>query len=96
MERQKDGHCTYCMRGTKVPIMCTIIVARPQLYSCSSVCLSVWLSVCVFVSLTVSTITQNLKNYCSIHLKLENIVVYEKSSEEFDIGHCPIKVKGTA
>ena len=29
----------------------------------------------------------------SIHLKLEHIVVYENSSDEFDIGHCPIKVK---
>ena len=36
------------------------------------------------------------KNNGSIHLKLEHIVVYENSSDEFDIGHCPIKVKVTA
>ena len=51
------------------------------------VCLSVCLSVCVH---------DNSKNNGSIHLKPEHIVVYEKSSEEFDIGHFPIKVKFTA
>ena len=35
----------------------------------------------------------NSKNNGSIHLKLEHIVVNEKSSDVFDIGHCPIKVK---
>ena len=35
------------------------------------------------------------KNYGLIDLKLEHIVVYENSSDEFDIGHCPIKVKVT-
>ena len=29
-------------------------------------------------------------------MKLEHIVVYENSSEEFDTGHCAIKVKVTA
>ena len=29
-------------------------------------------------------------------MKLERIVVYGNSSEELDIGHCPIKVKVTA
>ena len=38
----------------------------------------------------------NSKNNGSIHLKLEHIVVHENSSDEFDIGHCPIKVKVTA
>ena len=33
------------------------------------------------------------KNNGSIHLKLEHIVVYENSSDEFEIEHCPIKVK---
>ena len=54
---------------------------------CVSVCLSVCLSVCVH---------DNSKNNGSIDLKLEHIVVYENSSDEFDIGHCPIKVKVTA
>ena len=54
-------------------------------YSCLSVCLCVCVSyVCVH---------DNSKNNGSIHLKLELIVVYENSSDEFDIGHCPIKVK---
>ena len=46
--------------------------------------LSVCLSVCVH---------DNSKNNGSIHLKLEHIVVYGNSSDEFDSGHCPIKVK---
>ena len=52
-------------------------------YSCPSVCL------CVCVH-------DNSKNNGSIHLKLEHIVVYENGSDEFDIGHCPMKVKITA
>ena len=62
-------------------------------YSSPSVCLSVCLSVCVCVSVCVH---DNSKNNGSINLKLEHIVVYENSSDEFDIGHCPIKVKVTA
>ena len=53
-----------------------------------SVCVSVFLSVCVCVC-----VHDNSKNNGSIHLKLEYFVVYEKSSDEFGIGHCPIKVK---
>ena len=36
------------------------------------------------------------KNNGLIHLKLEHVVVYEKSSDKFNIGHCLIKVKATA
>ena len=50
-------------------------------YSCLCVCLFLYM------------ISQ--KNYGSIHFELEHIVVYENSSDEFDIGHCPIKVKVT-
>ena len=53
-------------------------------YSCPSVCLSVCVSVCKH---------DNSKNNSLIHLKLEHIVVYENSSDEFDIGHSAIKVK---
>ena len=60
-------------------------------YSCLSVCPSVFLSMCVCVC-----VHDNSKNNGSIHLKLEHIVVYENSLEEFDIGHCLIKVKVTA
>ena len=59
------------------------------------VCVSVCLCVCIGVCLCVC-VHDNSKNYISIHLKLEHIVVYENSSDEFDIGHCPIKVKVTA
>ena len=62
---------------------------------CLCVCVSCCcLSVCLCVCLSVYMITK--KNNASIHLKLEHIVVYENSSDEFDIGHCPIKVKVTA
>ena len=57
-------------------------------YSCPSVCLSWCLCVCLSVC-----VHDNSKNNGSIHLKLEQIVVYENSSDEFDIGHCPIKVR---
>ena len=36
------------------------------------------------------------ENNGSIHLKLKHIVLYENCSNEFDIGHCPFKVKVTA
>ena len=52
-----------------------------------SVCVCVCVSVCVH---------DNSKNNGSIHLKLEHIVVYENSLDEFNIGHCPNKVKVTA
>ena len=60
-----------------------------------SVCLSVCPSVCVSVCLSVC-VHDNPKTNGSIDLKLEHIVVYENSSDKFDIGHCPIKVKVTA
>ena len=53
--------------------------------------MSVCVSWCLCVCVSVYTITK--KNDGSIHLKLEHTVVYENSSDEFDIGHCPIKVK---
>ena len=60
-------------------------------YSSLSVCLSVYVCVCLSVC-----VHDNSKNNGSINLKLEHIVVYENSSDEFDIGHCSIKVKVTA
>ena len=60
-----------------------------------SVCVSLHLS--VFPSLRLcACVHDNSKVNGSIHLKLEHVVVYENSSEELDIGHCPIKVKVTA
>ena len=61
------------------------IAIHVRLHVCPSVC------VCVCVC-----VHGNSKNNGSILLKLEHIVVYENSSDEFDIGHCPIKVKVTA
>ena len=60
-----------------------VAVYQPQLWS-TRLRLCVCLSVCVH---------DNSKNNGSIDLKLEHIVVYENSSDEFYIGHCPIKVK---
>ena len=51
-----------------------------------SVCLSVCLCVCL----------QNNSKNGLIYLKLEHTAVNENSSDEVDIGHCPIKVKVTA
>ena len=45
------------------------------------------------VRLSVCLCTWSLKNNGSINLKLEHTVVYGNSSEDFDIGHCPINVK---
>ena len=52
---------------------------------CVCVGMGVWVRACVCVH-------DNSKNNGSVHLKLKHIVVYENSSDEFDIGHCPIKV----
>ena len=46
-----------------------------------SVCVSVLVSWCLSVC-----VHDNSTNNGSIHLKLEHIVVYENSSDEFDIG----------
>ena len=51
--------------------------------TCSRVCLCVCLSVCVAVCVSVC-VHDNLKNNGSIHLKLEHIVVYENTSDDFD------------
>ena len=66
-----------------------VIVAVYQLHYkvLMSICVSFHLCVCVH---------DNSKYNGSIHLKLEQVVVYENSSDEFDIGHCMIKVKVTA
>ena len=71
-----------------------VAVYQPQLWS-THVRLSVCLSVCLCVCLSVC-VHDNSKNNASIQLKLEHIVVYENSSDKFDIGHCAIKVKVTA
>ena len=77
-----------------VSIVCLSVCLSVLVSWCLSVCLSVLLSVCVSVCLSVclsvSTITQKINGPI---LKFEYIVGYEKSSDEFDIGHCPIKVK---
>ena len=68
-------------------IWCLNSSYRVLMSVCVSVCLCVCVSVCVH---------DNSKNNGSIDLKLEHIVVYENSSDEFDIGYCPIKFKVTA
>ena len=72
---------------------------RVLIVVCVSVCLCVCLSVCLGVCLSVCLsvcVHDNSKNNGSIDVKLEHTVVYENRSDEFDIGHCPIKVKVTA
>ena len=61
-----------------------------------SVCVSVLVSWCLCVCVSSVCVPDNSKNNGSIQMKLEHIVVYEISSDEFDIGHCPIKVKVTS
>ena len=75
---------TFCLKKH-----CVVIVVLMSV--CMSVCVSV--CVCVCVSVSVYTIT---KNNGSINLKLKHVVVYKNSSNDFDIGHCTIKVKVTA
>ena len=62
-----------------------------------SVCVSVCVCVSVFVCVCVCVcVHDNSKNNGSIHLKLDHVIVYENSSDDFDIGHCLTKVKFTA
>ena len=63
-----------------------------QLKNRHVVCVCVFLCVCLSVCLSIC-VHDNSKNNGFIHLKLEDIVVYENSSVEIDIQHCPIKVK---
>ena len=80
-------HPTWGLRHFKIMFIVVVSTATIE-YSC----LSVW---CVCVCLSVG-VHDNSKNNCSMCLKLEHIVVYENSLDQFDIGHCPIKVKVTA
>ena len=64
-----------------------VAVYQPQLYSTHlrlCVCLCVCLSVCLSSHVSVYMIT-NSKNNSSVQMKLGHIVVYENSSDEFDI-----------
>ena len=74
---------------------CWSVCLCVSLCVCLSVCVSVCLSRCLCVCLSVC-VHDNSKNNGSIHLKLEHIVVNENGLDEFDIGHCLIKVKFTA
>ena len=58
-----------------------VAVYQPKLH-----CTHLHLSVCVY---------DNSKNNGLINLKHKFIVVCGKRSDDFDIGHCPIKVKDT-
>ena len=83
-------HCYTCgdrKYRVLVSVVCLSVCLRVLVSVCLSRCLSVCLSVCKH---------DNSKNKWSRILKFEYIVGYEKSSDEFDIGHCPFKVKVTA
>ena len=67
------------------PCVCVLV--------CVCVCVLVLVCVCVCVHVCVNMITQdNSRNNGSMNLKLQHMVVYE-TSDQFDIGHCLIKVK---
>ena len=78
------------VRVVKVYYSCGLSTATIE-YSCPSVFLCVCFCVCLCVH-----DRSNSKNNGSIHLNLKHVIVYENSSDEFNIGHCPIKVKVTA
>ena len=54
-------------------------------------CASVFVCISVYVFLH-----DNSKRNRSRNMKLDYIIVYENSSDEFDIEHCRIKIKVTA
>ena len=56
----------------------------------SVTCVCVCAAVCVCVHFNSKN---NLSTKLNLKLTHTNFVVYENSSEKFDIGHCPIKVK---
>ena len=53
-----------------------------------TVCVSVCVYACVWVH-------DNSKNNGSFNLKFEHMVVGKNSLDEFNFGHCPIRVKVT-
>ena len=81
----KNVHCHYtCSLDRKYRVLISIVCLSVCLSwcVCVSVCLPVCLSVCLCVCVCVY---DNSKNNGSINLKLEQIVVFENSSEEFEI-----------
>ena len=66
--------------------MCVCVYTVTQIHGNSKNNGSMCVCVCVYIH-------DNSKNNGSIYLKFEQMVVHENSSDEFDIGHCLIKVK---
>ena len=60
-------------------------------YSCPSACLCVCVSACLPSVCVCVCVHYSSKNNGSIHFELEHVVVFGNSSDEIDIGHCPIK-----
>ena len=76
----------------------TIEYSSESLCVCVCVCVCVCMCVCVCVSMTVCVcvfLHDNAKRNRSRNMKLENIVVYENSSDKFDIEHHRKEVKVT-
>ena len=38
-------------------------------------------------------VSVGLKKYWGNQLEIDHIIIHRNSSDEFDIGHCPVKVK---
>ena len=74
-----------------VCVVCVCVCVRVCVCACVRACVCVCVSVCLCVCVCVC-VDINSKSNVLITLKLEHMVVYENSSDEFDIGHCPIKV----
>ena len=78
--------------------VCVCVCVRACVRVCVRVCVCVCVCVCVHACVCGCVCVHNdSKNNCSIHLKHIVVdVLYENSSDDFNIGHCPIRVKVTA
>ena len=84
------------MFGKKEGVKCDKLISKTKPEPCYYNC-GLDRKYRVLVSVVCLSVCQhdNSKNKWSRILKFEYIVGYEKASDEFDIGHCPIKVKAT-
>ena len=92
-KRGSSCHLLFATNPVLSYYSCGLSIATIE-YSCPSACLRVCVSACLSICVCVY-VHDNSKNNGSVHLKFKHVVVFENSLDEFDIGHCPIKVKVT-